>query len=130
MNRERLQQEVIAYWRKMAWEALASAKSELGANRLGFAINRAYYACFYIASAVLLQDQQKFVKHSGLRAAVHRHLVKEGRLDAKWGKIYDQLFESRQEADYQELAQLEPEEAAELNRQAEAFVAEMEKLLC
>jgi len=43
----------------------------------------------------LLQEEKQFVKHSGVRGAVHRDLVKNGNLDSKWGKIYDKLFESR-----------------------------------
>lgn len=36
-------------------EALLSADSEKKANRLPFAVNRAYYACFYALSAVLMK---------------------------------------------------------------------------
>jgi hypothetical protein len=41
-----------------------------------------------------------FRKHSGVRAAFHREFIKTGLLDVKWGKLYDQLFEDRQERDY------------------------------
>jgi uncharacterized protein (UPF0332 family) len=116
------------YWMGKADAALASAASELVAVRLDFAVNRAYYACFYAASAVLLESGHKFVKHSGVRAAVHRHLVKAGMLEAPWGKAYDRLFEARQAADYLELVQLEPGRAAELIALAQRFVAEMKRL--
>jgi uncharacterized protein (UPF0332 family) len=36
-----------------AHEALLSADSEQKANRLAFAVNRGYYACFYALTAVL-----------------------------------------------------------------------------
>ena len=81
MTEDQARDEVINYWRHQAREALASARSELSAGRLQFAINRAYYACFYAASAVLLRDKQKFVKHKGVRAAVHKNLVKAGAPD-------------------------------------------------
>ncbi|OGA45733.1 MAG: hypothetical protein A3F74_08245 [Betaproteobacteria bacterium RIFCSPLOWO2_12_FULL_62_58] len=68
--------------------ALASAASELAARRYDFAANRAYYACFYAASAVLLVAGRKFTKHSGVRGAVHQELVKPGLLDATWGRAY------------------------------------------
>ena len=63
------------YWLRKAGDALQSARSEAQAGRLDFAVNRAYYACFYAASAVLPRMGKKFVKHSGLRAAVHQDLV-------------------------------------------------------
>lgn len=129
MTEDQARDEVINYWRHQAREALASARSELSAGRLQFAINRAYYACFYAASAVLLRDKQKFVKHKGVRAAVHKNLVKAGRLGTKWGSVYDRLFEGRHEADYQDLVHLEPEAVTESVEQADLFVAEMEILL-
>ncbi|TVP69337.1 MAG: HEPN domain-containing protein [Leptolyngbya sp. LCM1.Bin17] len=54
-----------------ASQALESAWSEFQAERLDFAANRAYYACFYAASAVMLHRGRQFVKHSGLRGAIH-----------------------------------------------------------
>jgi len=41
---------------------------------------------FYAASAVLLKAGKKFIKHSGVRGAIHQHLVNTGLLDIKWGK--------------------------------------------
>jgi len=129
MTKEEARQAVIAYWARKADTALASARSELTAKRLDFAVNRIYYACFYAASAVLLKSGKKFVKHSGLRGAVHQDLVKSGMLDAKWGRIYDQIFESRQSGDYLELYEFEDAQVAEMLTQAEEFIKEMKRLL-
>jgi uncharacterized protein (UPF0332 family) len=127
MTGDQAKTKVINYWRVQAREALESARSELAAERLGFAMNRAYYACFYIVSAFLLEENKKFVKHSGVRSALHRYLVKTGRLNAAWGKIYDRLFAGRQEADYQELVFLDRNDVTEAIHQAEEFVTEIEK---
>lgn len=35
-----------------------------------------------------------------MRAALHRDLIKPGMLDKRWGRLYDQLFEDRQQGDY------------------------------
>ena len=82
MTEERARENVIRYWLGQARDALASAQAELAAGRRHFAINRVYYACFYSASAVLLKQGRSYVKHGAVRAAVHRELVKSGRLDA------------------------------------------------
>lgn len=50
---------VLAYWLHRSAEAMASADAEFAAGRYGFAVNRAYYACFYVLGAVLLSDGQK-----------------------------------------------------------------------
>jgi len=60
MKKAEALQEVIKFWMKKSHEALQSARSEQHAGRLEFAINRAYYACFYAASAVLLREEEKF----------------------------------------------------------------------
>ena len=90
----------VRYWLTKANECLASAQDELGAGRLDFAVNRCYYAAFYAASAVLLSRGHRFVKHSGVRAAVHQHLVKTGLLATDWGQLYDEIYDERSQGDY------------------------------
>jgi uncharacterized protein (UPF0332 family) len=93
-------EEVVRYWWTNAEESLASARRELEAGAYLFAINRIYYAAFYGVSAALIERHQSFKKHSGVRAAFHREFIKTGVLEVEWGKLYDQLFEDRQEGDY------------------------------
>ena len=112
-----------------ASQALESAWSEFQADRLEFAANRAYYACFYAASAVMLHRGKQFVKHSGLRGAIHRDLVKPGDLDAKWGKVFDRSFENRQAADYLVFTVFDPDQVEKLIQDAEGFVQVMRQLL-
>lgn len=129
MTEEAARRGVAEYWVRRAETALASATSEFAARRYEFAANRAYYACFYGASAVLLMAGRKFARHSGVRGSVHQNLVKTGLLDAKWGKGYDRMFETRQAADYLELFELDDAQTAELLDLARGFVAEMKRLL-
>jgi len=129
LTQDEARQQIIHYWVRKADAALSSARSEYQARRYDFSINRLYYACFYAASAVLLQAGKKFVKHAGVRGAVHQDLVKTGRLDPTWGRAYDRIFENRQSADYVELCEFEPEQVTEMLREAEGFVAQMKRLL-
>lgn len=101
---------VAGYWLEKAADSLASAESEFAARRFAFAMNRAYYACFYAASAILLRLGHRFSKHSGVRSAVHQKLVKTGLITPDLGKIYDRLFENRQEGDYLEMVHFEEEQ--------------------
>ncbi len=124
-----IKKDVIGYWMEKAEEALASARSEQQADRRVFAVNRAYYACFYALSAVLMQSGQTFRKHTGVRGALHRAFIKTGMLEASWGKFYDLIFENRQRGDYQELVEFEVEELQEIISQSEQFVEVMKELL-
>lgn len=112
-----------------AHEALLSADSEKKANRLPFAVNRAYYACFYALSAVLMKKGLSYKKHSGVRAALHTQLIRPRVIDEIHGKYYDLLFESRQRGDYQWLVEFSEEEATEMIEHARAFVREIDGVL-
>jgi len=129
MTTEDARAAVLDFWSNKAAEALQSAQSEFAAGRLTFAVNRAYYACFYSVSALLLKDGRKFVKHSGVRSALHRHLVKTGKVSTAWGRFYDRIFENRQRGDYQELVSFEAEQVSEVIEHAKGFVAEMVRLI-
>ncbi|MEK6756171.1 MAG: HEPN domain-containing protein [Bacteroidota bacterium] len=100
MSAEKNRGEVVRYWRSKAEESLSSAKRELDAGALTFAMNRTYYATFYAVSAALLEGHARFKKHAGVRAAFHREFIRSKLLDVRWGKFYDQLFQDRQEGDY------------------------------
>lgn len=123
MSPDQAKQKIIFYWMEKAEEALASAQSELNAGRMTFAMNRAYYACFYAVSAVLLKLGKRFSKHSGVRSALHEHLIKTGKLSTELGKTYDRLFENRQEGDYFELVNFEKDQVEEGIRQSRAIVS-------
>jgi len=101
--------EMVRYWWSKAQDSLASARREFEAGSYSFAMNRLYYAALYGVSAVLLERRHSFRKHSGVRAAFPRQFIKTGLLDMKWGRLYDQLFEDRQEGDYVAFIAFEPE---------------------
>ena len=107
MSNEEQRKEVVLHWWTKAEESLASAQRELEAGANSFAVNRIYYAAFYGVSALLLEKNYSFKKHSGVRSTFHREIIKKGLLDTNFGKCYDRLFEDRQEGDYLELISFE-----------------------
>jgi uncharacterized protein (UPF0332 family) len=129
MSEEQARATMVAYWMQKAEEAIAAVRRECSAGDLGLAINRVYYACFHAASAQLLSEGRTFVKHAGVRSAVHQHLVKTGRIPPAFGELYDRAFDDRMEADYQIVTPPEPAEVARQIEGAEQFVAEMKKLI-
>lgn len=62
--------------------------------------SRAYYAAFYAASALLLNEGMDTSKHSGVIALIHQHFVKNGKLNKEQGKNLNWLFELRSVGDY------------------------------
>ena len=129
MTRDEAAAQVASYWMEKAQEALASARDEVDAGRLSFAVNRCYYSVFYAASAVLLTRGHRFSKHSGVRGAVHRHLVKTGSLSPEWGRFYDRLFQERQQGDYIEFISFERRDVLTTLEQAKELVEILQGLL-
>jgi len=129
MNKEKNSENVIQYWHEKAHESLDSAKSEKAAGRLTFAMNRAYYACFYSASAVLMCMGKQFKKHTGVKSGVRQFMIKEGFLDASWGRFYSRIFESRQRGDYIGLVEFSIEETEEAITDSEQFVKIMGSII-
>jgi len=128
MNEERHLKEVVSYWIEKAMYSLDSAYDDLKANRLSFSVNRIYYACFYTVSAVLLKKGFRFKKHSGVRAAFHKHLVKTEIVSREHGQFYDVIFEARQRGDYIELVRFEKEQVEEWLKKARQFVEAIKEL--
>lgn len=128
MNKKDSLKEIVHYWIEKAVDSLASSEDELKARRFSFAVNRIYYACFYAASAILLQKKLRFQKHSGVRAALHQHLVKPGLISKEYGKFYDEIFEARQRGDYIELVRFEKKQIEAWLKKGRLFVETMKSL--
>lgn len=129
MNKEENLKELIRYWLEKSQESLDAACDEMKAGRLSFSVNRIYYACFYVVSAVLIQKELRFKKHSGVRAAFNQHLVKSGIVSREHGKLYDELFEARQRGDYIELVSFEEKQVEDWLQQAGRFVEAIKLLI-
>lgn len=121
--------EAVLYWWNKALESLKAARRELSAQGYTFAINRAYYALFYAVSALLLEEGRRFSKHSGVRAAFNRDIIRPGRLSRKHGELYNQLFRDRQEGDYVEFTTFDAPYVQEKIDACEEFLTHLRPLL-
>jgi len=128
VTRDEATAQAVRYWLAKARECLASAEDGARSGRLSFAVYRGYYAAFYAASAALLSRGKRFVKHSGVRAAVHRDLVKPGLLPEDLGRIYDRLFHDRQQGDYIEFVSFDAEDVGSTIDESRHLVGALEAL--
>lgn len=79
---------------------LQVARELLANEYFDVSASRAYYAAFYAASALLLNEGLDTSKHSGVIALIHQHFVKSGRLNKEQGRNLNWLFELRSVGDY------------------------------
>lgn len=94
-----------------------------------FAISRAYYATFYMASACLLSLGLTFSKHSGAIASFNQHFIKTGIFNERYFKILRNAFNQRNISDYELLISLSEEIAKALIDDANDFLQETNKYL-
>ncbi len=112
-----------------ARETLQDARILADAGRWNPCVNRLYYACFYAVSALLLQRGLTSSKHSGVRSLFNRHHVKTGQVPKEQARVYNDLFERRQEGDYLDFYSFEETQVRPWIFQAEGFVEHITSLI-
>ena len=119
----------VSHWIDKARNDLESAQGNFQSGRLANAVRDIYFACFHAVSALFMKEGKTFKRHSQVRASFHRDLIKTGSIDISWGPFYEWIFDHRQQADYQPIAEFESDEVRAIFDQAKAFVTAMKKLL-
>ena len=129
MSTETPREQAVRYWWGKSEQSLEAARRELAADDDALAVNRMYYALFYAVSALLLEEGYKFVKHSGVRAAFNREIIRTGRLPRHHGDLYNKLFDDRLKGDYAIFAVFDESGVREQLRGCEAFLRDIRPLL-
>jgi uncharacterized protein (UPF0332 family) len=116
-----------------AERALSGARALLAVNDLEGACNRAYFAMFDAAHAVLLSAKVESPRdsirtHRGLIAAFGKHLVLTKKVAAEFGVALNQVEKLRLLADYSG-DPISPEDASWAVEQAATFVAAMRSIV-
>lgn len=73
------------------------------------------YNCFVCKNSI------KTHTHSGVKSLFALTFIKEGKIEAKWGKLLVTLFDKRQEGDYGDFVYLTEAEIKPLVQEVEAF---------
>ncbi|HEY52471.1 MAG TPA: HEPN domain-containing protein [Caldilineae bacterium] len=122
-------QREIGLYIEHADEMLRVAAHNLVQGFYSTAVNRAYYAIFYTANALLATQGLSRGKHSGVIAAFRQYFVKPGLIEAKYSRTYGRLMDDRHGADYDLETDVEPEQAAVDVENARQFVARVKLYL-
>ena len=93
------------------------------------AANRLYYACYYAATALLINDGYETHTHSGVKTLLGLHYLNENKIEKSLGKMYRQLFNLRQTGDYEDWINIDEEDIIPFIEPAEKFIAEIEMLV-
>ena len=114
---------LLAYRLEQADETLQEAHILRTAGTLRGAVNRAYYAMFYAALALLAARQLGTSEHSGVLALFDREFIKTGLLPRSFSRAFHLAFDRRQVHDYGELMLIDEPSVDQTVADAEQFVA-------
>jgi uncharacterized protein (UPF0332 family) len=92
-------------------------------------VNRAYYAMFYAALALLVTIGQESSKHQGILALFDQHFIKTQILPKEMSKFLHHAFDTRQLGDYEDEVILNKAQAQQVLKSAIQFVNTIEQKL-
>jgi uncharacterized protein len=93
------------------------------------ALNRAYYAAFYAARALLATRDLDSSRHSGVIALFQEHFVRPGIVSGETARALPRAFEKRQTSDYGDFTDPADDEVSSLRDQVAAFVRMCDEVL-
>lgn len=94
--------DLVKYRIARAYESIDEAKLLANSGHWNTVANRLYYAAFYTVSALLVKNEILATTHSGVKSNFHMHFIKNNLIDKSLGQLYSNLFNKRQEGDYQD----------------------------
>lgn len=112
-------------YRERALREIKEARTHLENRFLESAVSTAYYSCFYAVHAQLARLGIEAGSHKQTGIEFRRHFIKNKKLPAKLSETWQKLSESRMEADYLAVPEIDLEKAKELIGLAEEFVAQV-----
>ncbi len=112
-----------------AQEDLATAHELASLGRFRAAVNRAYYAIYHLATAVLLTKEIERSKHAGVQAAFGHHFIKPGLIEPEYGRILVSARKARETCDYADRIELDTEVTMAIIADADRFVVRMKSYL-
>ena len=123
-----VRQEIRLYIER-AWEMLDVARLNQSEGYPDSAINRAYYAIFYAANALLVTEGLGRSKHSGVISSFRERFVKPGIIETEYSRIYGRVMDDRHTSDYEVELPVEAQVAEKDMADARLFVERIEAYL-
>ncbi len=120
---------IVSYRMERAYETLKEADYNTAGGYYNASVNRLYYACYYAASALLLNHEIEAHTHNGVKTQLSMHFVRTGQLSIEHGATFSLLFEKRQAGDYSDFAYCDLALVNMLRPRAEAFVNAIKELI-
>lgn len=120
---------IIKYRKEKAFNTLEEVQKLLEAGMISLAMNRVYYAGFYIVNALSLTDNFSTSKHKQLIGYFNKNYIHSGKIDLDKGDILNIAYRKRTSVDYHDFATATKDEVKKYYEQMKTFVAEVDNLI-
>ncbi|MBI2419498.1 MAG: HEPN domain-containing protein [Ignavibacteriales bacterium] len=110
-------------------EALNDTEYLLEGNRLSTAVNRLYYAVFYMLSAFALKDGFSTSKHAQLIGWFNKTYIHSHSIDVKYSNLIYQIFKNREKSDYDFLFSMTREQVESSLNEIKELIDTLKELL-
>ena len=127
MIQDEQKQTLIKYRIEQAKETVFDAQILIKNEKYRSAVNRIYYAMFYITLALGLKYGFETSKHLQLIGWFNKNFVKEGKIQEKYGKMLRETYKHRQEGDYVAFIEFSLADVEVMYSDAIDFINEIEK---
>ena len=113
-----------------AYETWEETKGIVEAGYWLAAANRMYYACYYLTTALLISRGIEANTHTGVIRMLGLYFVSKGLIPSDMGRYYSQLFEMRQNGDYDDWMMIGEGDVLPLFKQMDDYFTAIEQLIC
>lgn len=122
-------EDLINYRLEKSFKTFEEARTLGSSGFWGGSVNRLYYSCYYVVSALLAKDDISISTHNGVRTEFFKLYIKTGKLDKSFGSLYSNLMEKRHEGDYDDFHDFTQEEIMPLIDETENFITTIRNLI-
>ncbi len=128
MNAEDIK-AVVLYRKEKAYATLQEAEDMVATAHWNLAMQRMYYACFYMASALLISAGIKAHTHNGVIGQLGLNYVSKGLLTKEEGRLYSRLLQNRITGDYNDFFDFDGEDVLPLINPVKKLLARLDSLI-
>lgn len=114
--------DYISYRKDKAAEAIKAAELMAENKLLTSAVNRCFYACFYMVDALLYSNELSAKSHAGAKNQFNLNFIKSGKIPVEFGELFNELFDLRQEGDYGSKFEIELKDIQSLISDTKRFI--------
>jgi hypothetical protein len=119
--------EKLELYLKKAKDNLKVARELFDKGYKDISVSRLYYSVFYAIEALLLKENKHFKKHSGVISYFGKEYSKKGRISPEFHRFVINLFELRENADYEPVFDVEDKELLKFFDNADDLISLIEE---